>query len=161
MAFWDTLYWVLMMKTVCSAKILLYKHLHKPLKAHRALRLQSLQSFDNLRPSPPWTTDSLELVSFTVALSPSCVSDCPCWRFPWLCLCYFRKCPALPSDSLKNCRSIKKNRFLLCNNIFPGENLSWVFRVEEPMAFELRSGRGAGTSRRMSCTLTQVWKLFS
>lgn len=114
MAFWDPLYGVLMMKTVCSAKILLYKHLHKAPQSPQSPKPEVCKALIIIWPSPPWTTDSLELLSFTVALSPSCVSECPCWRFLRLCLCYFRKCPALPSDSLKkkkNCRSRKKKTF--------------------------------------------------
>lgn len=106
MTFWDSVL-SLHDENSLSANILLYKHLHKPLKAHSTHARRHDCRTDHLQALSTPGRRSSALLHFTV-IPPHLVlmkvlaggfSD-PCWCF--------RKCPSPLSDSPKNCRSIKQ-----------------------------------------------------
>lgn len=62
-------------------------------------------------------------------------SECPRWRCLWLCGCCFRKCPALPSDSLKNRRSLKNTVSWFAIIYFQGAVLTEFLQWRSPCTF--------------------------
>lgn len=110
------------------------------------------EGVDNLQTLPipgsltPWSWCILLLLCPRLVLN----NECPRWHCLWLCC--FRKYPALASDSLKSCRSLKNTVLWLAIMYFQGAVWAEFLQWRSPCTFALPSGRGAVTDTGFSGT---------